>query len=62
MLDAGEFASELRPYADETGQRGYVMYDPPLAGTAFRFTTDEDGAPVIVLVTATDAYPFVRRR
>lgn len=62
MLDAGEFVSELRPYADETGQLGYIMYDPPLAGITFEFTVDNDGTPVIVLVTATDAYPFMRRR
>src|SRR3712207_8121414 len=43
MLDAGEFVSELRPYADETGQLGYIMYDPPLAGIAFEFTVDDDG-------------------
>ncbi len=61
MLDAGEFASELRAATDGAGRLRYIMYDPPLTGTAFAFRVDDDGAPVVVLETATDAYTFVRR-
>ena len=61
VLDAGEFASELRASTDGAGRLRYVMYDPPRPGTTFEFRIDDDGAPVIVLVTATDAYTFARR-
>jgi CubicO group peptidase (beta-lactamase class C family) len=61
LLDAGEFTSELRPATDQAGRLRYLMYDPPLTGTAFEFRVDDDGAPVVVLVTATDTYAFVRR-
>ena len=61
MLDAGEFVSELRAASDRAGQLRYLMYDPPLTGLAFEFRVDEHGTPIIVLMTATDAYTFVQR-
>jgi len=36
--------------------------DPTLAGLAFEYTVDQSDAPIIVLMTTTDTYRFVRRK
>jgi CubicO group peptidase (beta-lactamase class C family) len=59
MLDAGEFRTELRPYADEaSGSAGYLQMDAPLQGILYRFEQDADGNPAIILGGAAIEYTF----
>lgn len=61
MLDAGEFRTELRPYADEaSGAEGYLHMDPPLQGVLYRFEQDADGNPAIILGEAAIEYLFTK--
>lgn len=60
ILDAGEFASELRPVVDEAGEPdGYIFYSAPLAGFPARLQR-EAGEPVVVLGEGAVAYTFTR--
>jgi CubicO group peptidase (beta-lactamase class C family) len=61
MLDAGEFAVELRPRVDEAGGAVFVAYGPPLTGVSFEFKHNEDGKPAIVLLAPPDSYTFTAR-
>ena len=59
-LDAGEFASELRPIVDDAGKPdGYIFYEAPLAGLPVRFQR-EAGQPVVVVGEGAVAYTFTR--
>ena len=60
-LDAGDFRTRLRPKFDDKGElQGYIQLDPPLQGAIYKFTTTEDGAPIIVLGEGAIEYTFVR--
>ena len=60
ILDAGEFASELRPIVDDAGEPdGYIFYEAPLAGLPVRFQR-EAGQPVVVVGEGAVAYTFTR--
>ncbi len=61
MLDAGEFAVELRPRAQQAGTPVYVAFGPPLTGVPFEFTQAADGKPAIVLLAPPDAYTFTAK-
>lgn len=53
MVDAGEFAAELRPFDDPNDPRDlYILSDPPAAGFEVEFR-QVDGAPVIVIPEGT---------
>lgn len=61
-LDAGEFASELRPIVNDAGKPdGYIFYEAPLAGLPVRFQR-EAKQPVVVIGEGAVAYTFTRLR
>lgn len=61
MLDAGEFITELRPKLDSKGDlEGYIQMEPPLQGLVYKFATEDDGAPVVILGEGAIEYTFVR--
>lgn len=62
VLDAGEFAFELRPRVDETGATDYVADGPPLAGRSFELRpgSGPGAEPTVVLLWLPDDYTFTR--
>jgi len=59
-LDAGEFASELRPVVDDAGEPdGYIFFGAPLAGFPVQLQR-EAGRPVLVIGEGAVAYTFRR--
>ncbi len=60
MLDAGEFATQLKAKYDDAGDlEGYMQADPPLQGALYKFEQAEDGTSVIVLGAGAVKYTFV---
>ena len=58
LLDAGEWATQLRPYVDRNGEfESYVTYGAPLTGLTVRLSL-EDGAPRMVLGDGIVSYEF----
>lgn len=59
-LDAGEFASALRPVVDDAGRPdGYILFGAPLAGLPVRLER-ATGEPVVVVGEGAAAYTFGR--
>ena len=61
ILDAGEFASELRTRTSQ-GNTTYLIFNPPLAGSSFQFKQDANGQPMIVLTSPPDEYTFIKEK
>jgi CubicO group peptidase (beta-lactamase class C family) len=62
MMDAGEFATELRPRVDADGRTTYIMYGPLWAGYVLEFKQGPDGGePSIVVLSPPDKYVFTRK-
>jgi CubicO group peptidase (beta-lactamase class C family) len=61
MLDAGDFATELRMKQDEDGKVTYVTFDAPVAGLPFELKKDDSGQPILVMNWPPDSYKFVRK-
>jgi CubicO group peptidase (beta-lactamase class C family) len=59
ILDAGEFAGELRPVKKQVaGLPNYAMYDPPLANLLLDLHENQDHQPEVTLTSGTDRYVF----
>ncbi len=59
MADFGEFATAIVPFTDEKGEPDdYVMFDPPLAGTAIKLQQADDGTPNVVIGAGLTEYTF----
>lgn len=60
MLDAGEFATQLKAKYDDAGElEGYMQSDPPLQGALYKFEQAVDGSSIIVLGEGAVKYTFV---
>lgn len=63
LLDAGEWAIEVRPYLDRAGEPdGYFTIGAPLSGLTLNFETADDGATQMVLGEGLVSYTFTRLR
>ncbi|HHW86276.1 MAG TPA: beta-lactamase family protein [Chloroflexi bacterium] len=61
MLDAGEFATELRPKRNKQGElEGYIQMDAPLQGLVYKFAEESAGAAIIELGEGASTYTFTR--
>jgi CubicO group peptidase (beta-lactamase class C family) len=60
VLDVGEFQTEIRARVNEEGEIQYMTFEPPLSGLPLEFSTDEAGAPILVLGVGVVEYTFER--
>jgi len=59
FADIGEFVTRIVPKTDDAGEPdGFVAFDPPVAGGAFRLEMDEAGNPVVILGEGLTEYTF----
>ena len=58
VLDAGEFATALRPLEEEGELEGYLATDAPVIGTLFELIEDEAGNPIVSFGVGADVYIF----
>lgn len=62
VVDAGEFASEVRPMkSEQTGELVYTTVDPPVLGAQLKLAKEE-GQPVIIFGEGVNAYTFVPKK
>jgi CubicO group peptidase (beta-lactamase class C family) len=63
MLDAGEFAVELRSRVEGAGGTDFVAFGPPLTGVSFDLEpgAGAGGEPAIVLLAPPDQYTFTAK-
>jgi CubicO group peptidase (beta-lactamase class C family) len=59
MMDAGEFAAELRAMVDD-GVTYYVTYDAPFSGLPLQLKVDTRGQPTVVLGAGAIEYTFTK--
>ena len=59
LLDAGEWATQLRPLVGRDGEfESYVTYGAPLTGLTVRLSLQDDGTPLMVIGDGIVTYEF----